>query len=601
MFKSFKLLRVYPLIFFVCLTGLLLTSYMVTAAPVVRSANRSANFAVPAASSVLINEVDADSPGVDTTDFVELYGPNSTPLDGLCLVFFNGTTDKSYLTQDLNGYSLNASGYFVFGNASVPNVTLTFANNTLQNGADAVALYEATACSTTYPNNTAVTTTNLVDAIVYGSSDPDDVGLLPLLNAGQPQVDEAGGGNAANQSNARCADGAGGARNTTTYLQVTVSPGTANNCSAATATPAPVATQTPVVTPGAADLQISKSSSTSAVTAGQLFTYTIIVNNVGPGAAQSVEVRDLLPSGLSLTSASIHVQKGTGAKVVAGGTELTGTVTSLSVGGVVTITARTLVALSATGATLTNSADVTAANESAPANNSANVTVNLVPATGSAVLINEVDADTPGSDTAEFVELYGPPNTALDGLCLVGFNGTNDSSYLAEDLDGYSLDANGYFVIGNAGVANVGLTFANSALQNGPDAAALYVAAACTAIFPSGTAVTTVNLIDAIVYDSGKTVDAGLLPLLNAGQAQVDEDANNAGATQASARCPNGAGGARITTAYLQIAPSPGGANCTTGTATPTAQPTATATPQATATPTTALNGAKLYLPLVNR
>ncbi|CAN5380821.1 hypothetical protein BH10CHL1_BH10CHL1_39170 [soil metagenome] len=596
-----KLLRAFPLLFFACVASLLLTSYIVTAAPIVSPGNASTQLNVPAASAVLINEVDANSPGIDTAEFIELYGPASTALDGLCLVLFNGTNDKSYLSQDLDGYSLNANGFFVFGNVGATSI-LTFTNNTLQNGPDAVALYDAAACSTTFPNNTDVTTVNLVDAMVYGTSDPDDVGLLTLLNSGQPQVDEDAGGNGDEQSNSRCLDGTGGARNTTTYLQVAVSPGAANNCAATTPTPAPSVTATPVVTPGAADLQIAKSSSASSVSAGQLFTYTIVVNNVGPGTAQSVAVRDLLPAGLSLTSASIRVQKGTGAKVVEGSAELTGTVTTLNAGGVFTITARTLVALNATGPTLTNSADVTAANESVPANNSASATINLVAASGSAVLINEVDADTPGSDTAEFVELYGPPNASLNGLCFVLYNGTNDSTYLAEDLDGYSLDANGYFVIGNTGVANVGLTFANSTLQNGPDAAALYVAAACTAVFPSSSAVTTVNLVDAIVYDFGKTVDAGLAPLLNAGQAQVDEDANAAGATQASARCPDGGGGARVTTAYRQIAPSPGGANCSTGTATPTAtpQPIATSTPQAMETPIL-LSPDKLYMPLINR
>jgi hypothetical protein len=41
-----------------------------------------------------------------------------------------------------------------------------FADNLLQNGADAVALYAANA--TDFPNGTSVTTTNLRDAIVYG-------------------------------------------------------------------------------------------------------------------------------------------------------------------------------------------------------------------------------------------------------------------------------------------------------------------------------------------------------------------------------------------------------------------------------------------------
>lgn len=42
-----------------------------------------------------------------------------------------------------------------------------------------------------------------------------------------------------------------------------------------------------------ADLQISKQSSTNAVTAGQLYTYTIIINNAGPGPAQGVTVKIL--------------------------------------------------------------------------------------------------------------------------------------------------------------------------------------------------------------------------------------------------------------------------------------------------------------------
>ena len=65
------------------------------------------------------------------------------------------------------------------------------------------------------------------------------------------------------------------------------------------------------------------------------------------------------------------------------------------------------------------------------------------------IIINEVDADTPGTDTAEFVELYdnGAGNTALDGLTLVLYNGSNDQSYYALDLDGYRTDANGYLSV----------------------------------------------------------------------------------------------------------------------------------------------------------
>ena len=41
------------------------------------------------------------------------------------------------------------------------------------------------------------------------------------------------------------------------------------------------------------------------------------------------------------------------------------------------------------------------------------------------VIINEIDSDTPGTDAAEFVELYdgGAGNTPLDGLVVVFYNG----------------------------------------------------------------------------------------------------------------------------------------------------------------------------------
>ena len=91
------------------------------------------------------------------------------------------------------------------------------------------------------------------------------------------------------------------------------------------------------------------------------------------------------------------------------------------------------------------------------------------------IVINEIDADMPGNDTAEFVELFdgGVGNTALDGLTLVFFNGNGDTAYEAFDLDGFTTDADGYFLLGNAGL-NPDFTISNATLQNGPDAVALY-------------------------------------------------------------------------------------------------------------------------------
>ncbi|HKQ47705.1 MAG TPA: DUF5689 domain-containing protein [Phycisphaerae bacterium] len=182
---------------------------------------------------LLINEIDSDTPSDDVAEFVELYdgGVGNTALDGYIVVFFNGSDDLSYASFDLDGKSTDANGFFLLGNTGVigtpGNNNLDIGlTNVLQNGADAVALY---AVDTPFPNGTAPTTADLVDALVYDTADPDDAGLLILLNASQPQVDEASGGDVTNDSIGRCPDNSGGARNTDRYLAQTPSPGASNN------------------------------------------------------------------------------------------------------------------------------------------------------------------------------------------------------------------------------------------------------------------------------------------------------------------------------------------------------------------------------------
>jgi hypothetical protein len=122
-------------------------------------------------------------------EFVELAGPALLSLNGYTVVFFNGATDASYQVFDLDGYQLGPTGYLLLGNASVvPTPDIIFPNITLQNGADAVALYVGNASD--FPNGTAVTTTNLVDAIVYGgSANPIDSGLLTGLGQSTQYID----------------------------------------------------------------------------------------------------------------------------------------------------------------------------------------------------------------------------------------------------------------------------------------------------------------------------------------------------------------------------------------------------------------------------
>lgn len=177
---------------------------------------------------VIINEVDADQTGTDVAEFIELYdgGVGNTNLNGLVLVFYNGSNDLSYRAIDLDGFTTDANGYFLAANPGVSGAGVTFPNDNLQNGQDAVALYTANAAD--FPNNTPVTTTNLIDALVYDTSDPDDPGLLVLLNAGQPQVDENGGGSSACHSMQRIPNGSGGPRNTNTYQALPPTPKAAN-------------------------------------------------------------------------------------------------------------------------------------------------------------------------------------------------------------------------------------------------------------------------------------------------------------------------------------------------------------------------------------
>ena len=182
---------------------------------------------------------------------------------------------------------------------------------------------------------------------------------------------------------------------------------------------------------------------------------------------------------------------------------------------------------------------------------------------GPQILINEVDADTVGTDDMEFIELYdgGVGNTSLTGLVVVLYNGSDDQSYNdAIDLDGFSTDANGFFVIGSELVPNVDLVaFTTNGVQNGADAVALYTGDAGD--FPNDTPITLVGLLDAIVYDTNDGDDAGLAVLINAGQPQVNEGGNGNSSADSNQRCPDGAGGALNTDMYGQGAPTPGAPN----------------------------------------
>ena len=160
-------------------------------------------------SQVVINEVDSDTPGLDVLEIIELK--SETPyfsLDGYILVLFNGgsgTGNLSYNTINLDGLITDGNGIVLLGNSQVnPSPSRLFPQNTVQNGPDAIAIYQDVI--DTFPIDTPATTTNLIDALIYGNSTTQATALQTALNV-FVQTNENANGLAASQSIQRKNDG----------------------------------------------------------------------------------------------------------------------------------------------------------------------------------------------------------------------------------------------------------------------------------------------------------------------------------------------------------------------------------------------------------
>ena len=176
-------------------------------------------------------------------------------------------------------------------------------------------------------------------------------------------------------------------------------------------------------------------------------------------------------------------------------------------------------------------------------------------------MINEVNSDNIMTvDTQEFIELFGNANEPLTGLCVVLIDGTTLTTYNAFDLDNYSTDANGFFVLGEATVSQVDYVFPNvqAVIQNGADAVAIYIGNASQ--YPNGSSITTVNLVDAVVYGTADIQNNSLIAALGlntvSGYVQFDETAQTAGTDLTISRIPDG--GSSFTTNYVTQGLTPG-------------------------------------------
>jgi len=159
----------------------------------------------------------------------------------------------------------------------------------------------------------------------------------------------------------------------------------------------------------------------------------------------------------------------------------------------------------------------------------------------------ETDAQTPGTDAAEFVEIRNMASTTLDltDYYVLFINGNGDVSYAAYQLTG-TLAPGALFMLGNTAVTGVDITFAGNFLQNGADGVLLVSCPTCTdaSDFPNGTDITdfptfTVNThtatkIDSVAYDDGDADDAGLLQKLGVSVQYQENDTNSVQRTSLS-------------------------------------------------------------------
>ena len=129
-------------------------------------------------------------------EFVELYDTSGTsvPLDGYVLVYYNGNGNVVYRAEDLDGLTTRPDGYFIAGSiVRAPNAWCRAIRSRTALTLSRLYLGNASDFPTVAPGQTAVTATNLIDAVVYKTgADVDGVGLDTVLLVSGGVVDEFG-------------------------------------------------------------------------------------------------------------------------------------------------------------------------------------------------------------------------------------------------------------------------------------------------------------------------------------------------------------------------------------------------------------------------
>jgi len=546
----------------------------------------------------LINEIDSDQGVLDDREFIELYdqGRGLTSLTGYILVLYDGDSDSSYHTFDLSGFHTDENGFFLIGTGGISGRDITISDNFLHDGVHGIALFQLDPLAV--PDGTPVMTNALEDAVIYSLDNHVDAGLAPLLMAGQSPVYEDALAQKNEHSLQRYTDGNGGPRVTDQISPALPTPGMPNSIRAnkLVINELDVDNGSPdslefleIYDGGGGDtsldgllLVLFNGVSNASYLTVDLNGYTTDEN--GYFVLATAAVTSEFDIQIDITLDDDTFQDGPDAAVLyLGRAEDFPNGTQIQLDFIEDAVAYdTGEADDPELLTLLNAGE-TQADESARGNsaihslqrfpngsggnqNTHSFTAALPTPDGpnmEGVIINEVDSDTPGTDQREFIELFdgGRGQVHLDGLVLVLYNGADDSPYLIRDLDGYSTDAQGYFVIGNSAVIPaVDLIIPDDTIQDGADAVALYNADGTD--FSSRT-VSTTDLLDAVVYDTDDPNDSGLLNLLNQGEEQLNENGLNNKDGHSLQRSPNGTGGPRNSGTFLPAVSTPSAPNIT--------------------------------------
>ncbi|XP_061911892.1 uncharacterized protein si:ch211-183d21.1 [Entelurus aequoreus] len=519
---------------------------------------------------LIISEINADNPRLDTTEFVELYHTSGerSSLDGYTLVFYNGNGNVAYKVLDLKDQSTDDRGFFLVGSVDMlPKPAILLPPNTVQNGPDAIVLYHTSAAR--YGEKMNVTSIGLVDAVVYMTRKTGGAEVLAaILTPGESAFVEDESALEGDESIERCLM----SEDRWGFRVSSPSPGQRNNCTPPAASPS-----MPIIT----ELKLGGGQVDGFVELTEASGAGPLVLVVLDGRTDKVSVSlnvDLTRNGLISMTVDKKYMKGdeSGAVAIYSGrstdfpvgsplsqiqpldsfvfvgpgnkpsANLTETLipgrepyqlsSSLKEGGFY---------LSRCGvATWTRDPGVFWEAPQTPGQpnqcpwpkicphsmvpgGGADASPHLPAWGNSDFLINELNSDLPGiAEDGEYIELWHPSGrrVSLQGIWILLFSAHNNKPYREISLSGHFTTAKGYFLLGSDGLVPApSLRLPSNTIQNGPDAVALY-RSPYGAPSAQHRGIPTKGLLDAVVYrqrgldkdapELSKALTPGQLPLL---------------------------------------------------------------------------------------